>query len=76
MNEAQIYDEGFYEGLAVAWQHMFDHVLGQQKEFLDALKRLAHLRDAARADAERHLNDDDECICVQDEMNPNCPGCF
>lgn len=76
MSEDEAYDSGFYEGLAVAWQHMFDQVLGQRIEFLDALKGLANLRNAARADAERHQEDEDDCICVQDENNVNCPSCF
>ena len=76
MSEDEAYDSGFHEGLAVAWQHMFEQVLAQKIEFTDALKRLADLRNAARADAERHMEDDDDCICVQDEVNVNCPSCF
>lgn len=76
MNEEEIYDEGYYQGLAIAWQHMFNQVLGQKIEFLDALKALALLRDQARESWQRHHEEEDECICGCDEMNPNCPGCF
>lgn len=76
MNEEEIWDEGYYQGLAVAWQHMFSEVLGQQIEFLDALKALAILRDQARNDFERHSELEDNCICECDEINLNCPGCF
>lgn len=76
MSEGEAYDHGFHDGLATAWQLMFSQVLGSQREFLDVLKELANLRNAARADAERHQQDDDECTCIQDEINNNCRSCF
>ena len=76
MIEELIHDEGFYEGLAVAWQHMFDQVLAQQIAFLDALKALAVLRDKARREFERHAEEEDQCICKYDEIDIHCPGCF
>lgn len=77
MNEEAIYDEGFYEGLRVAWSIMFGGVLAEGKDFQQVLKELANARDNARADAERHHEEEeDECICSCDEMNPTCPGCF
>jgi hypothetical protein len=75
MSEGEAYDHGFHDGLATAWQLMFSQVLGSQREFLEVLKELANLRNAARADAERH-QDDDHCICVQDDINENCQWCF
>jgi hypothetical protein len=76
MSEENAYDHGFHDGLATAWQLMFAEVLGQQREFLDVLKHLAGLRDQARREAERSEQDDDNCICVQDEINQNCRSCF
>ena len=75
MSEDEAYDHGFHDGLATAWQLMFSQVLGSQREFLDVLKELANLRNAARADAERHQEEDD-CTCVDDEINVNCTWCF
>ena len=75
MIEELIHDEGSYEGLAVAWQHMFDQVLGQKIDFKDALKALAALRDEARKEVERH-SEEDECICKGDEIDLDCSGCF
>ena len=51
--EEIIYNEGYWEGLRVAWHIMFDGVLGQEKEFVEVLKQLANARDNARADFER-----------------------
>ena len=76
MSEEEAYDHGFYDGLATAWQLMFAEVLGKQREFLDVLKHLAGLRDKARRQAESHQEDDDDCVCLQDEINPYCQGCF
>jgi hypothetical protein len=78
MSEEEAYDHGFHDGLATAWQLMFSQVLGAQREFLDVLKELANLRNAARADAERHQmhHEEDQCTCVNDEINVNCTWCF
>ncbi len=59
-NEEMIYDEGYWEGLRVAWSLMFGGVLAEQRDFLEVLKELANARDNARADLERHLEDDSE----------------
>lgn len=75
MTEGEAYDHGFHDGLATAWQLMFSQVLGAQREFLDVLKELANLRNAARADAERH-QDDDHCTCNDGMINVNCTWCF
>lgn len=76
MSEEEAYDHGFHDGLATAWQLMFSQVLGAEREFVDVLKELANLRNAARADAERHEDSDDVCTCYQDEINMNCRSCF
>ena len=76
MNDEEIYDSGFYEGLAVAWQHMHDQVLGQRIDFLKALKALAVLRDTARREFERHATEEVHCICREDEVNIYCTSCF
>jgi hypothetical protein len=57
--EEMIYDEGYWEGLRVAWHLMFNGVLAEQREFLDVLKQLANARDNARADFERHKEGDE-----------------
>ena len=75
MSEGEAYDHGFQDGLATAWQLMFSQVLGSEREFVQVLKELANLRNAARADAERH-QEDDECTCNNDEINVNCRSCF
>jgi len=58
-NEEMIYDEGYWEGLRVAWSLMFGGVLAEQRDFLDVLKELADARDKARADFERHMEEDE-----------------
>ena len=57
-NEEMIYDEGYWEGLRVSWSLMFGGVLAEQRDFLDVLKELADARDKARADFERHMEED------------------
>jgi len=59
-NEEMIYDEGYWEGLRVAWSLMFGGVLAEQRDFVEVLKELANARDNARADFERHLEEDSE----------------
>lgn len=58
--EQTIYDEGYWEGLRVAWFIMFEGVLANQEDFVDVLQRLANARDTARLDFERHKEDDDD----------------
>ena len=55
-----IYDEGYWDGLRVAWYHMFQLIHVEQRDFEYALQQLAILRDNARADFERHKEEDDE----------------
>ena len=59
-SEEMIYDEGYWEGLRVAWYHMFQLIHLEQRDFEYALQQLAILRDNARADFERHKEEDDE----------------
>ena len=58
-NEEMIYDEGYWEGLRIAWHLMFSGVLGEQRDFMEVLKELANARDNARADFERHKEEDE-----------------
>ena len=74
--EEMAYDAGYYDGLMIAWQHMFNGVLAEEKDFMDVLKALAALRDKARSDRDRHEQDEDNCICVNDENNPHCQECY
>jgi molybdopterin converting factor small subunit len=55
---------------------MFNGVLAEEKDFMDVLKALAALRDKARSDRDRHEQDEDNCICVNDENNPHCQECY
>ena len=57
-NEEMIYDEGYWEGLRVAWCQMFQLVHVEHRAFEFALKQLAETRDRARADFERHKEED------------------
>ena len=75
MNEELVYDEGFYEGLRVAWAIMFGGVLAERRDFQEVLKELANARDNARRDAERHHEEEDECTCGIDS-NVNCRSCY
>lgn len=59
-NEEMIYDEGYWEGLRVAWFIMFEGVLANHRDFADVLQQLANARDTARLDFERHKEEDDE----------------
>jgi hypothetical protein len=38
---------------------MFSGVLGEQRDFMEVLKELANARDNARADFERHKEEDE-----------------
>ena len=58
-SEEMIYDEGYYEGLRVAWHLMFSGVLAERRDFAAVLKELANARDNARADFERHKEGDE-----------------
>lgn len=57
--EETIYNEGYWEGLRVAWHLMFNGVLAEERDFQIVLKELAKARDDARADFERSKEEDE-----------------